>query len=101
MEGWAPESRLFKFSLENGYSYLLRYYNLLNPRFDVFTKKEVCDFMVQGHHGKYLENYEQNGIILGRPIFENFYLFFDYDKLQLYIGDGPKYINGTVRTYRD
>lgn len=57
--------------------------------------------MVQGHHGKYLENYDQNGIILGRPIFENFYLFFDYDNLELYIGDGPQYTNGTVKTYGD
>lgn len=30
MQGWAPEARFFKFSLDNGMSYLLRYYNLMS-----------------------------------------------------------------------
>jgi hypothetical protein len=54
--------------------------------------------MVQGHQGKYLLNYESNGIILGRPFFENFYLFFDYDNLELSIG-GLEGSGGSIRNY--
>jgi hypothetical protein len=60
----------------------------------------MCDFMVQGHQGKYLYDFDSNGIILGRPFFENFYLFFDYENLQLSIG-GFEQNGGTIKNYAE
>ena len=54
--------------------------------------RQVCDFLIEGHRGKYSEESDQSKggpirdfIILGRPFFESFYIAFNYSSMQLRI----------------
>lgn len=63
---------------------------LLRDRLDGL--KQVCDFLVEGHRGKYsAESDPSKGgpirdfVILGRPFFESFYTAFNYSSMQVRI----------------
>lgn len=48
-----------------------------------------CDFLIQGHQGKYSYDFPDN-IILGRPFFETFYVAFNYSEGQMMMHVGAE-----------